>query len=59
MVIRDPVPEVQFHDEEADTRISLCSACVQEWQCDALCYTDTDTDTDTVVFVLLLAHGKN
>ena len=23
MVIRDPVPEVQFRDEEADTRIVL------------------------------------
>ena len=56
MVTRD-LPEVQFRDEEADTRISSCSACVQEWQCDTLCYTDTDTDRD--VFVLLLAHGKN
>ena len=53
--LRGNSSEVQFHDEEADTRISLCSACVQEWQCDALCY--TDTETDTVVFVLLLAHA--
>ena len=34
---------------------SPSSPCVQEWQCDALWYTDTDTD----VFVLLLAQSKN
>ena len=34
---------------------SPCSACAQEWQCDALWYTDTETD----VFVLMLAHSKN
>ena len=56
MVIRNPVPEVHFRDEEADTRIVLhaCSACAEEWLCDALWYTDTNTD----VFVLLLAHSK-
>ena len=33
---------------------SPCSARAQEWQCDALWYTDTETD----VLVLVLAHSK-
>ena len=34
---------------------SPCSACPQEWRCDALWYTDIETD----VFVLVLALRKN
>ena len=55
IVIRDPVPEVQFSDEEADTRIALHAWPASRRQCDALWYTDTDTG----VFVLLLACSKN
>ena len=55
MVIRDPVPEVQFRDEEADTRIVLHARHARRNDCVALWYTDSEID----VFVLMLAHSKN
>ena len=53
MVPRDPVPEVQFRDEEADTRIVLYARHAR--RNDSVMHSDTLTD----VFVLLLANSKN
>ena len=55
-VIRDPVSEVQFRDEKAETRLVLHArhARRNDVQCDALWYTDTETD----VLLLMLAHSK-
>ena len=43
MVIRDPVPEVQFRDEEADTRIVLHAQHVR--RNDSVLHSDTLTLT--------------
>ena len=54
-MIRDPVPEVQFCEEEAETRIALHARHAR--RNDSVMHSDTDTETD--VFVLMLAHSKN
>ena len=53
--MRDPVPEVQFRDEEAGTRIVLHARHAR--RNDSVLHSDTLTLTN--VFVLLLAHSKN
>ena len=55
-MIRDPVPEVQFRDEEADTRIVLHARHAR--RNDSLLHSDT-ADSEIDVFVLMLAHSKN
>ena len=55
MVIRDPVPEVQFHGEEVDMRILLHARHARKN--DIVMH--SDTLTLTLMSVLLLAHSKN
>ena len=43
MVIRDPVPEVQFRDEEADTPIVLHVRHVRARRNDSVMHSDTVT----------------
>ena len=54
MVIRDPVPEVQFRDEEADTRIVLHALHAR--RNDSVMHSDTLTLTlMSLSYCLLLA----
>ena len=57
MVIRDPVPEVQFHDEEADTRIVLHVRHAR--RNDRVMHSDTLTLRLMSLSSLMLAHSKN
>ena len=58
-MIRDPVPEVQFYDEEPETRIVLHARHARRNDSVMHYNTLTLTDTHTDVFVLMLAYSKN